>query len=271
AALALAADLTDPKNRGRVFSRLRASDSVGMLLGPALGGLVAGLRLEYVFAAGSVICLAAAALLLRLPAAAPPAPAGAGPGDQTPVRPVRLLWLLLPVVALGAPVAWTFGTYETVWSLYLTSRGATPFVVGLSFVTYALPVVLFAGLTAGLADRLGHARAGVVALLTFGLLAATYPLISNVAALIVIGLVEGTLTAAGVPALNAETSRLAPPGGQGRTQGMYQLAFNAAEVAGAIASGALYGIAPAYSFFAATAVCLLGVTCSLLIRRARGG
>jgi DHA1 family tetracycline resistance protein-like MFS transporter len=166
-------------------------------------------------------------------------------------------------------MAWTFGTYETVWSLYLTSRGATPFVVGLSFATYALPIVLFAGLTAGLADRLGHVRAGAVALVTFGLFAATYPFVANVAVLILIGLAEGSLTAAGIPALNAEISRLAPPGAQGRTQGMYQLVFNSVEVAGAVAAGALYGLGPGYPFFAATGMCLLGVTGSLLIRRAR--
>jgi MFS family permease len=272
AALALAADLTRPESRGRVFSQLRGSDSVGLLLGPALGGLLAGIRLEYVFLAGAVISLVAMGLVRRLPAGRAPALAAAeAAGAGAPVRPLRLLWTLLPVVAMAAPVAWTFGTYGAVWSLYLTSRGATPFTVGLSFVTYALPVVVFAGITAGLADRLGHVRAGAVALLTLGLLAATYPLVSSVPALILIGLAEGSLTAACVPALNAETSRLAPPGAQGRTQGLYQLVFNSAEVAGAAAGGALYGIGFGYPFYCASAVCLLGVAGSLLIRRARAG
>jgi MFS family permease len=271
AALALAADLTEPGSRGRVFSRLRASDSVGLLLGPALGGLVAGFRLEYVFLAGAVICLAPVGLLLRLPAGLPPARVEAAAAGRPPVGPLRLLWMLLPVVAMGAPVAWTFGNYGAIWSLYLTSRGATPFTVGLSFVTYALPIVVFAGLTAGLADRLGSVRAGAIALVTFGLLAATYPLVSSIPVLILIGVAEGSLTAACIPALNAETSRLAPPGAQGRTQGLYQLAFNAAEVAGAVAGGALYGLGFGYPFFCGAAVCLLGVTASLLIRRARGG
>jgi DHA1 family tetracycline resistance protein-like MFS transporter len=267
AAMALAADLTGPEARGRTFSRLRASYTVGLLLGPALGGLVAGLRLDYVFGGGAVLCLAAVPLLLRLPAA--PAPARPAPVDgQQPIRIGALLWRLLPVIALAAPVTWTYGTFDSIWSLYLASRGASTFVIGLSFATYALPIVLFGGLTAGLADRIGHVRAGTIALVSYGLLASVYPFVASVPLLVLVGLLEGSLSAAGVPALNAETSRLAPPGAQGRTQGAYQLALNVAQVAGAVAGGALYGIRPAYAFLGVSVVCLTGVSASLLIRRA---
>jgi DHA1 family tetracycline resistance protein-like MFS transporter len=269
-ALALAADLVPPGSRGRVFSRLRASQTVGLLVGPALGGLVAGFRLEYVFAAGAVICLVAVALLLRLPRVSPPAPVPAGEAGAPPAGAPRLLRRLLPVAALGLPVAWTFGAYETVWSLYLSSRGAAPFVIGLSYVTYALPIVVFAGLAGGLADRLGHLRAGALALLAYGLLAIGYPFVASVPLLVGIGLVEGALTAAGLPALNAEVSRLAPAGAQGRTQGLYQLLWCLAEVLGSMASGSLYGLRPAYAFFGASAVCLAGVAAGLGLSRSAG-
>lgn len=268
AALALVADLTPPASRGRIFGQLRASDMLGLLVGPALGGLVAGFRLEYVFWAGAVICLAAVGLLLGLPAA----PAGPRPADgsrpEPPLRPLRLVWGLLPVIALGAPIYWTAGMYDTVWSLYLTSRGASTVVVGLSYATYALPVVLLSGLAGGLADRLGHLRAGTLSLLSFGLMASSYPFISSIPLLVGIGLVEGTLTAAGTPALNAEVSRRAPGGAQGRTQGLYQTALGLAQIAGAAASGVLYGVRPAFAFFGTTAACLAGVSASLLLRRA---
>jgi MFS family permease len=138
-------------------------------------------------------------------------------------------------------------------------------VVGLSFVTYALPIVVFASLAGGLADRLGHLRAGALALATFGVMASTYPFIASVPLLVAIGVVEGTLTAAGVPALNAEVSRLAPAGAQGRTQGLYQMVWSVAEVIGSIVSGALYGVRPAYPFFGASAVCLAGAAGGLLL------
>ena len=267
AALALIADLTRADRRGAAFSRLRASDTLGLLLGPALGGLVAGFRLEYVFIAGAVVCLAAAALMLALPRP-PPRPPEQGPAPA-PVSPRGLLWSLVPILALAAPIFWTFGVYDTVWSLYLTSRGATPLLVGISFATYALPIVAFAGLAGGLADRLGWVRAGTLSVLTFGLLAATYPFLSSVAVLILIGFLEGSLTAAGQPALNAVVSRVAPAGAQGQTQGVYQTGLNVAEVLGAVAGGWLYQARPAYAFFSAAAVCLVGAGASLLLRRAR--
>lgn len=265
AAMALAADLTPATSRGRVFSQLRASDMVGLLLGPAIGGFVAGFRLEYVFGAGAVICLVAALVLMGLPAGGAAAPDGPVEVDLAPVRPMRLVRLLLPVLVLGGPVSWTFGAYDAAWSLYLTSRGASTFVVGLSFATYALPIVLFAGLAAGLSDRLGHLRAGRLTLLTHGLLAAAYPFIPSVPVLVVIGVVEGGLTAAGMPALNAEASRLAPVGAQGRTQGVFQLGLNVAQVAGAVVTGALYGLGAVPAFLGVAAVCLLGLAANLVM------
>jgi MFS family permease len=269
AAMALAADLTPGTSRGRVFSQLRASDMVGLLLGPALGGFVAGFRLDYVFGAGAVISLAAALVLLRLPAASTGSPDGPEAADLAAVPPRRLLRLVLPVLVLAAPVSWTFGAFDSVWSLYLTSRGASTLVVGLSFATYALPIVLFAGLAAGLSDRLGHLRAGRLTLLTHGLLAIVYPLTASVPLLVLSGFVEGGMTAAGLPALSAEVSRRAPPGAQGRTQGVYQLGLNAAQVAGAVVSGALYGLGPVAAFGGVAAVCLLGLAASLVTARPR--
>jgi len=232
-------------------------------------GFVAGFRLEYVFGAGTVICLAAVLVLLWLPAARAAVPDEPVEVDLAPARPLDLLRLVLPILVLSAPVSWTFGAYDSVWSLYLSSRGASTFVIGLSFATYALPIVLFAGLAAGLSDRLGHLRAGRLTLVTHGLLAAAYPFVASVPVLVVIGVVEGGLTAAGMPALNAEVSRRAPPGAQGRTQGVYQFGLNAAQVAGAVVTGALYGLGPVYAFGSVAAVCLVCLAANLAVTRPR--
>jgi MFS family permease len=252
-----------------VFTRLRASDTLGLLIGPALGGVVASFRLEYVFFAGAIVCLGATALMLWLPR--PPRRAAKEHREQAPgVRPARLLLALLPVLLLAAPIFWTFGVYDTVWSLYITSRGAPPFLVGISFATYALPIVVFAGLAAGLTDRLGWVRAGTFSVLAFGVLASAYPFITSITALILLGVLEGALTAAGQPALTAEVSRRAPPGAQGRTQGLFQTGINAAEVVGAVAGGWLFQVQPAFAFLSATAVCLLGAAASAVARRRVG-
>jgi MFS family permease len=56
-AIALMADLTESEGLGKAFGWLRASDMAGVLLGPALGGLVAGFRLDAVFIGAALVCL----------------------------------------------------------------------------------------------------------------------------------------------------------------------------------------------------------------------
>ena len=110
-------------------------------------------------------------------------------------------------------------------------------------------------------------RAGTLSLLAYGVMASTYPFVSSVAALILIGVIEGSLTATGQPALSAQVSRVAAAGAQGRTQGIYQTGLNVAEVLGAVSGGWLYQVRPAYAFLSATAVCLLGAGSSWWLRR----
>ncbi len=268
AAAALVADLTTPAQRGWAYGQLRASSMVGTVIGPVLGGVVAVFRLDAIFAAGALLCLAATVMMLQLPAV----PRIADLGAEPPRAPLQLLRRLVPVLLLAGPIYYVFGTYDAIWSLYITGRGATTVQVGLSFAVYALPIVLLGGTIGRLSDRLGYRRPAALTITTYGILNGVYPLIANVPALILIGFGEGALTVAGQPALNAEVSRAAPPGQQGRTQGIYGLAVNAVQVLGAVAGGALYTIRPAFAFWAGTAICLLGVALSLIIwsRSVRG-
>ena len=262
-AAAMVADLTPAAVRGAAFSRLRATEMTGLIVGPVLGGAVAGLRLDLVFLAGAALCTLATGLMLALPRA----PRRVTAGQAPPTAPLALLRRLLPLVALGAPIYYAFGTYEAVWSLYITSRGASTFQVGLSYASYALPVLLLTTLMARFVDRLGHLRSATAALVTYGLLSSLYPFVANVWALIGIGLVEGTLTSAGTPALSAEVSRRAPEGEQGRTQGLYETANTVANGVGAGAGGLLFAIGPVPAFWASTAACLLGALAGTALSR----
>ncbi|HYZ01217.1 MAG TPA: MFS transporter [Candidatus Binatia bacterium] len=258
AATAMIADLTGPA-KGRAFGQLRASDMVGLLLGPAVGGLVAGVRLDAVFLLGSALCLAATGIMLLLPSTR----GRDGQAERVPLRPLRVLLAMGPVIAIGVPLQWTIGTYDTVWSLYITSRGGSPLAVGLSFASYALPIVVLGGLAGSLADRLGHLRTAAGSVLAFAGFASLYPFLSSVPLLIGLGVLEGALTVASGPALLAAVSRIAPPGAQGRTQGMFQSASYAAEVLGAITAGGLYGVRPGFAFWAASLVAVVGVSTGL--------
>jgi hypothetical protein len=64
----------------------------------------------------------------------------------------------------------------------------------------------------------------------------------------------------------AEVSRTAEPGRQARTQGVFQTTQTLVQIVGAVAGGALFTISPTLSFFAITAVCLLGAGTTLVPR-----
>jgi len=198
-------------------------------------------------------------LIIQLPAV----PRIADLGAEPPRAPLQLLRRLVPVLLLAGPIYYVFGTYDAIWSLYMTYRGANTLWVGISFVTFAIPAVVLSARAGALGDRIGPRGLVVAALIFTGLFAALYPFIASVPWLVALGLVEGIFTISGGPSLNAEVSRTAPPGHQARTQGVFQTAQTLIIIVGALAGGALFALSPTYAFLAITAVCLLGAATAL--------
>lgn len=150
------------------------------------------------------------------------------------------------------------GAFDTIWALYLTSRGANTFAVGLSFFTFALPAMLLSGYAGSLGDRFGPRRLIVGALVCTALFAGIYPFVSSVPWLIGLGLVEGAFTISGLPSTMAEVSRLSEVGQYARTQAVYQTVQTAVQIVGALAGGALFTLGAPYAFLSITLVCLSG-------------
>lgn len=266
AATALVADLTPLSDRGVAYGRLRASEQVGWLLGPALGGVVASVRLDAVFLGSAVLCMVATLLLLRLPNAPPGAGFDAPPD---PDHPLRLLRLVAVPALLGAPIFFAIGTYSATWSLYMAHRGAGTIAIGLSFAIYALPILLFAGFFGRLVDRGRPLRLAAMSVAGFACFLCVYPFVSNVPVLVLLGALEGVATGAGQPALAAEVSRRAPAGRQGTTQAVYNLVLIVAEGLGSIIGAGLYGRSALLSFGAAAVVCAAGLAGAALVVRRR--
>lgn len=63
----------------------------------------------------------------------------------------------------------------------------------------------------------------------------------------------------GAPSLNAEVSRMADPGQQARTQGVFQTVQFAIQIVGALADLALFTVSPTWAFLAITLVCAWGL------------
>ena len=267
AAAAMIGDLGGAR-KARAFGLLRSSDMAGMVLGPVVGGIVAGFDLGAVFLVGTGFCLLATGMMLFLPSVHGPRAAAARRATETAPFPLgQVLWRLAPFLALAMPLQWAFATYDTIWSLFLTSRGATYFEVGISFATYGIPILVLGGLAGTFVDRFGRLRSAIGSVLAFAVFLAIYPLIHSVLVLILFGLVEGTLTLPSNPALLTGVSEAAPAGAQGRTQGTFQTASYGAEAVGALVAGGLYDLAPAAAFWTGAVLIVIGTAVAVVLRR----
>ncbi len=262
AANGLVAEVTPADQRGRAFGYMQATMMAGMLVGPAIGGFIALLNLGVVFGIAAALSALTVFALATLPNLR------ARPAVEIPTHPLRIARVLLPLILLGAGTSYMIGAFDTIWSLYLTFRGATTFAVGLSFATFALPAMLLSGFAGSAGDRIGALRLILAALFCTALFAAIYPFVTSVPWLVGLGLVEGALTISGTPSIMAEVSRLAEPGEYARTQGVFQTVQTAIQVAGALAGGALFTLNPAYAFLSITAVCVVGAATALVPQRA---
>jgi MFS family permease len=180
---------------------------------------------------------------------------------------MRIVKALMPLILLGAGTSYMIGTFDTIWSLYMTYRGATTLAVGISFATFGIPALVVSARAGALGDRFGARRLIVGALLVTALFSAIYPFISSVPWLVALGLIEGAFTISGAPSLIAEVSRHAEPGHQGRTQGVFQTIQTTIEIGGAVAGGYLFTFSPTYAFLAITSLCVLSAASALLPMR----
>jgi MFS family permease len=263
AANGLIGQVTAPSQRGRAFGFMQSTMMAGMLVGPAIGGFIALFNLSAVFVVSACVCGLAVVALAFLPNVRAEA------SLEIPFGALRMVRKLVPLILLGAGTSYMIGSFDTIWPLYLTHRGASTLAVGLSFVAFAVPATLLSAQAGMLGDRFGARRVVVAALLATAFFATLYPLIASVPWLIGLGLVEGALTISGGPSLMAEVSRSSEPGHQARTQGVFQTVQVLVQGVGAVAGGALFALNPTYAFFAIAAVCLLGASAALRPRRAR--
>lgn len=286
-------DANPPERQGETFGMYSAAQMGGFMIGPAVGGAAAAITGEpsvvfWVFglayavsalvvalrvadrshiaarAAGSTTAPKAEAEIVveavaeALAGASSPAQRGADVEDAP--KPTRLLNRLL-VVALVANVGAYLagGTYEVIWSVYMTSLGASFALIGVSFFTFSLPVLLLSPFTGRFVDRQGGFFALVIGSIGVAACGIAYPVIPSVYWMIGLGLVEGTAAALSSPALYTLVARAAPPGRSSTAQGLFGAAGTSGTIVASIATGYLASIDLRLPFIA------MGVTTLVLL------
>ncbi|HEY4751888.1 MAG TPA: MFS transporter, partial [Candidatus Limnocylindrales bacterium] len=170
-----------------------------------------------------------------------------GRDEPHPRRLLNRLLVVALVINAGAFLA--SGTYEVIWSVYMTSLGASFALIGVSFFTFSLPVLILSPFTGRFVDRQGGFFAlalGGIGVAACGL---AYPLIPSVAWMIGLGLVEGTAAAFSSPALYTLVARAAPTGRSSTAQGLFGAAGTTGTIVASIATGYLAAIDLRLPFF----------------------
>ena len=239
-AMAYAGDITKPEARAKAIGILGAGLGLGMVVGPALGGLAGHWGHHVPFLAAALLAFATAAVVaVILPSRAPEAPQ-----YMSFVSALRetggKLW---PFYVLTFLQMLAFTNLEATFVLYAKDRfGLTILQVGLMFMAMGLVSAGFQG--GGVAKLIGRfgapavSRAGILLLgLSFGLI----PLANHAAWLLATFCVTGVGAAMIRTSLATGVSRGATAG-QGTAMGMMQSFDSLARVFGPMLGGILYSL-----------------------------
>ena len=219
------ADVTPPEKRSAAFGYVSAAFGIGFIIGPALGGVIAGLGERAPFIAAAVLALGNAVVMLIA------MPESLSPEHRRPFRwrdahivgafkPLFESRTALPLLAVC--FAWQIAhmVYPATWAFWATIRFQWgPAAIGLSLAYVGLVMALVQALVVGpVISRIGDRRALMIGLacgaggfLAFAFVTAGW----QAYAIMILAALSGFVG----PAANGLLSRLAGPERQGALQG----------------------------------------------------
>lgn len=261
-----------PRTRqGEALGLLSASQTTGILIGPALGAVLAsqaGYILSFVIASIPLV-LAAIVTIIFLPSQKKQAQASSE-GTEPLMVPGLFTRPLLLAYALQVVVMITNGVVMSIWSLYMIDHGASLPLIGLSYTTFALPIIFIAPISGRLSDRYGRYWPFLLGLSFTGLIFYIYSLpIITAWAIVFISVLEGGAAAIARSALDGLLADVMPQEAKGKVQANFTAAGLIGNLLGATFSGLLYGIASGLPFFIEAVICCTAFLVLLLPTFAR--
>ena len=245
-------DANPPERQGETFGLYGAAQMGGLILGPAIGGLAAAATDNPTipfWVAGICVFLSGVLVWARVrdvprtdrDAALAAADAGAATDGEQAVatsRPTRLLnRVLIAAIVINVGSFFASGAYEVVWSLYLGSLGAGLELIGLSFVTFALPILILSPVMGRFIDHEGGFLALVLGISVVAVCGVLYAAIPNMWWVIGLGLVEGAAFAVVSPALFLLVARSSPIGRSSTAQGLFGAAGTIGTIVASLSAG----------------------------------
>jgi MFS family permease len=292
-------DATPPDERGAAFGLYGSAQMGGLLLGPAIGGIGAALGGGYVFpfVFCSIALVASAVLLaattLRRPVPRHDAPQAGGtpaiddlvvgaltvgggdggaaaPADVAAVPDVDApssLWnrLLVAAIVINVGSYFASGTYEVIWSLWMTELGADLGLVGLTFAAFGLGVLLVSPIAGQWVDRQGPIRFVIAGSLGAAAAGILYALLVDPILVIPVVIFEGVSFALLGPALYAIVARATPAGRSSTTQGVFGAAGTLGTIVASIAAGMLFVVDIHLPFYVFAVTMVVSLVVGLLV------
>ncbi len=269
AALATIGDNTAERDRGGGIGQLGAASGVGIILGPALGGLLAGDSLTTPFFVAAGLSLVSLLLIAWLLPESLPEASRQGEGGLR-LFSARELWRAMhgplgTLLVLAFLASFGSINFQAIFGLYAKVRfDYGPERVGVILTVVALVGALLQGLLSGPLTR----RWGEVALIKVFLLSNAIGflvlLTANTYATVL--LTTGLYTLSHTllrPALQALTSRRAPAG-QGAAMGLNGSFMSLGQIAGPLWAGYAFDRHVSYPYLSGAAIMFVGFLVSLI-------
>jgi DHA1 family tetracycline resistance protein-like MFS transporter len=239
---AVLADVTPPEQRGAIFGLMGAGFGLGFIVGPAIGGLLAGLGTRAPFiAAASIAALNALWMVFWLPETLPPEKR-----RQFRLRDANIFGAFRPLfhaggatALLAAALLWQIGhtVYPATWAFWAglaLDWNAT--MIGWSLAASGLAMALAQVFVTGPAiARFGEARSVVIGMVTGFLAFFAYVFVTQswmVFVIIAFSAFQGLV----FPSMNALLSRMTDASHQGALQGGMSSIGSIAAIIGPIAT-----------------------------------
>jgi len=244
-ATAYLTDITPQEQRARRFGLFNAMFGAGFIIGPVLGGVLGDHWLRLPFLAAAI--LNAINLLLTcfvLPESHPPTPGRINLSELNPLRPLRWLFSLrplLPVVLVFFVLSATGEAYGTCWALW----GQDAFQwnglwIGLSLGAFGISQTLAQAFLPGAAVRLMGERATVLTGMAGAGLALLAMAFTSQGWVVFAVMPIFALGGIGGPALQALATRMVEESRQGQLQGVIASTVSLASIAGPLVFSTLY-------------------------------
>jgi MFS family permease len=264
---AIAANIDKNRSAERL-GRLRGIELAGFTGGPLIGALlIEPFGLKGAFLIFGAVALAAFILVLprQLPNLPPSLELKKLSFGLLRIRPLRAA--VLASLTLFIPV----GVYDSLWDRYITDRGGTNFMVGLTFLLYTIPFIVLGAAGGRLADTRGAARMTVIGIFLTVPLVFVYGLLQSAWLLVAFAVVEGVIGALSIPAAQSLIAQTAPKGRAAAAQGLAGSGDLLAATIVSLIAPALYGSSEDYGAvivfgFVAVLMTICGTAVALMLR-----